>query len=67
MIAWIDLLIEGDAHPRRFDSYATLRAYVLKMERLSADAADQLMIEGEVGPPVARRGYRIQRLPVPQD
>ncbi|WP_278912678.1 hypothetical protein [Deinococcus wulumuqiensis] len=65
MIAWVDLLIEGDSHPRRFDSYATLRAYVLKLERLSEDAADELMVAGVVRPPLARREYRIQRLPLP--
>ncbi|MHA0033513.1 hypothetical protein [Deinococcus sp. PESE-13] len=67
MIAWVDLLIEGDSHPRRFDSYATLRAYVLKLERLSEDAADELMITGTVCPPHARREYRIQRLPLPEE
>ena len=55
MIAWLDLLIGDDPHPRRFDSAATLRAYVLKMERLSEEAADELVTRGFVGPPRARR------------
>ena len=61
MIDWIDLYVEGDPHPRRFDGYATLRAYLLKMERLSEDAADRLVIENRIDPPHARRGYLIKR------
>lgn len=67
MIAWVDLLIGEDPHPRRFDSYATLRAYVQGIERLSEDAADELMITGTVCLPHARREYRIQRLPLPEE
>lgn len=67
MIAWLDLLTEGDQHPRRFDSPATLHAYVLKMERLSEEAADTLVREGRVGPPLARREYHIRPLPLPHD
>lgn len=67
MIGWIDLLTEGDTHPRRFDSYATLRAYLLKMERLSEEAVDQLMVEGRIGQPEARREYRLERLKLPQN
>ena len=66
MIAWIDLLTADDPHPRRFDSYTTLREYLLKMERLSEDAADELMIAGEVSPPLTRRPYRLRRLPLPE-
>ena len=67
MIAWVDLLIGEDPHPRRFDSYATLRAYVQGIERLSEDAANELMMAGVVRPPLARREYRIQRLPLPEE
>ena len=65
MIAWLDLLAEGDPHPRRFDSPATARAYAVKMERLSSEAADALLREGRVGPPLARREYRLRPLPLP--
>ena len=65
MIAWLDLLIGDDPHPRRFDSSATLRAYVIKMERLSEEAADELLRQGSVGPPLARREYRVRPLPLP--
>lgn len=65
MIAWLDLLIGDDPHPRRFDSPQTLRAYVLKMERLSEDAADELLRSSFVGPPLARREYRVRPLPTP--
>lgn len=59
---WLDLRVEGDPHPRRFDAPETLRGYLVKVERLSAEAADLLLTQGEVGPPHARRGYRIERL-----
>lgn len=62
MLTWIDLIIENDSHPRRFDNRETLRAYVIKMERLSEEAADILLAEGTVGAPVARRTYTIQPL-----
>lgn len=62
MIEWLDLLTEGDTHPRRFNNAATLHAYVLKMERLSSEAADALIRDGHVGPPLARREYRIRPL-----
>lgn len=61
-LAWLDLRVEGDPHPRRFDSPATLRAYLLRVERLPEEAAQQLLDHGEVGPPLARRGYRVQPL-----
>lgn len=66
MIAWLDLLIGDDPHPRRFDSAATLRAYALKMERLSEEAADELVRSRFVGPPLARREYRMRPLPLPE-
>lgn len=62
MIHWLDLFIEGDTHPRRFDSRETARAYVLKVERLSEEAADELLCAGEVGAPLARRGYLLRPL-----
>ncbi|AFD25580.1 hypothetical protein [Deinococcus gobiensis] len=62
MIAWLDLLIGDDPHPRRFDRPGTLRAYLLKMERLSAEAADALLRDGEVGPPLTRLAYRLRPL-----
>lgn len=62
MIAWLDLFVEGDVHPRRFDSPQTLRAFVLKFERLSEEAAAELLRAGVVGPPLARRRYRVRPL-----
>ncbi|KEF35569.1 MULTISPECIES: hypothetical protein [Deinococcus] len=59
---WLDLQAEGDPHPRRFDAPDTLRGYLLKVERLSPEAAALLLERGEVGPPHARRGYRLERL-----
>lgn len=65
MIAWLDLLIGEDSHPRRFNDPDSLRAYVLKMERLTEEAADALLRDGQVGPPLARREYRVRPLAVP--
>lgn len=62
MIAWLDLYVESDPHPRRFDSPATARAYLLKIERLSGEAADHLIQYGRVEPPLSRREYRLNPL-----
>ena len=61
-ITWIDLRVEGDSHPRRFDRPETLRTYLMRVERLSEEAVALLLERGEVGPPAARRLYRIQVL-----
>ncbi|GBF07391.1 hypothetical protein DAERI_140052 [Deinococcus aerius] len=61
-IAWLDLRVEGDPHPRRFDSPATLHAYLVRVERFSPEAATLLLEQGEVGPPDARRVYRVRPL-----
>lgn len=61
MIHWLDLLTEGDPHPRRFDSAQTLRIYLHKVERLEEEVITQLLTVGEVAPPVARRGYRVSQ------
>lgn len=61
-LSWLDLYVEGDAHPRRFDSPDTLRVYLMRVERLSAEAVTSLLSRGEVGPPAARRVYRVQVL-----
>lgn len=65
MIHWLDLLVEGDSHPRRFDSLGSVRPYLLRMERLSPEAADTLIEHGHVAPPLARREYRLRFLPLP--
>ncbi|MBZ9711989.1 hypothetical protein [Deinococcus multiflagellatus] len=65
MITWLDLLVEGDPHPRRFDSRQTALAYLLRVERLSEEAAQHLLDHGEVAPPLARREYRLQPLTPP--
>lgn len=62
MIDWLDLIVEGDSHPRRFDSRASAHAYLLKVERLSEEAADELVRSGRVAPPLARRGYLLRPL-----
>ena len=62
MIEWLDLRVEGDPHPRRFDGPDSLRTYLKRVERLSPEAADLLVEHGEVGPPHARRGYRVEPL-----
>lgn len=59
---WIDLFIEGDTHPRRFEDLQTLCQYVMKVERLSEEAADALLSQQEVAPPLARRSYFLKQL-----
>lgn len=61
-LSWLDLYVEGDPHPRRFDSPETLRVYLMRVERLPAEAVAALLARGEVGPPTARRVYRVQVL-----
>lgn len=61
-IRWLDLRVEGDPHPRRFDRPETLGQYLTRVERLSEEAVQTLLERGEVGPPLARRGYRVQPL-----
>ncbi|MBB5233405.1 hypothetical protein [Deinococcus budaensis] len=56
-LTWLDLRVEGDPHPRRFDGPGTLRAYLQRVERLPEEAIEHLLDHGEVGPPLARRGY----------
>ena len=59
---WLDLLAEGDIHPRRFDSARTLDGYLQRIERLDEAARTALLRDYHVGPPLARRAYRV--LPV---
>lgn len=65
MRGWLDLLTEGDPHPRRFDGAVSLRAYLLRIERLSEAAADTLIGDGRVEPPLARRSYQVRPLVAP--
>lgn len=62
MIHWLDVLIEGDPHPRRFDTPRAARQYLLRVERLPDEAVAALLAQGEVGPPLARRVYRLRPL-----
>lgn len=59
-VGWLDLLTEGDVHPRRFDSAASLRGYLLRIERLSEELTEQLLAEGRLDPPLSRQGLRIR-------
>lgn len=62
MTGWLDLRVEGDPHPRRFDGPESLRAYLSRVERLPEEAVRLLVERGEVGPPQARRTYRLEPL-----
>ncbi|MFC6590648.1 hypothetical protein ACFP81_00400 [Deinococcus lacus] len=59
---WLDLLREGDPHPRRFDSLESLEAHLRRVERLDEDALAELLLGGRVDPPLALRSYRIRPL-----
>ncbi|WP_425148177.1 hypothetical protein [Deinococcus sp.] len=59
---WIDLYSQADPHPRRFSAAQTLGVYLRRIERLSDEAIAELLERGEVGPPLARREYRLERL-----
>ena len=58
---WLDLHIQNDPHPRRFDALGTLRVYLRKVERLSDEAVAELTQTGVVAPPLSRRVYRVER------
>ena len=58
---WLDLHVQNDEHPRRFDASSTLRSYLRKVERLSDEAISELTETGVVSPPLARRVYRLER------
>lgn len=62
MIRWLDVLTEGDPHPRRFDTPEGVRQHLLRVERLPEEAVAALLAQGEVGPPLARRKYRLRPL-----
>lgn len=59
--SWLDLHVQNDEHPRRFDAPSTLRSYLRKVERLSDEAIAELTETGRVSPPLARRIYRLER------
>lgn len=54
MIAWVDLFTAGDPHPRRFDNEDTLRAYLLKVERLDGAVVAELLSARFIEPPLTR-------------
>ncbi|GGJ60623.1 hypothetical protein [Deinococcus aquiradiocola] len=58
---WLDLHVQNDPHPRRFDSLDTLRTYLRRVERLSPEAISELSQTGVVAPPLARLVYRVER------
>ena len=64
-LRWIDLYVEGDAHPRRFDRPDSLRQYLTKVERLGEEGVAELLQEGEVAPPLTRRRYHLSMLAMP--
>jgi hypothetical protein len=59
--SWLDLHVQNDEHPRRFDAPATLRSYLRKVERLSDEAIAELTETGVVAPPLSRLVYRLER------
>lgn len=59
-VQWLDLLTEGDAHPRRFDSPESLRGYLMRIERLPEEVTEQLLSEGRLDPPLSRHGLRVR-------
>ena len=61
MLRWLDLYCGDDVHPRRFDRMETALTYLRRIERLPEDAIEAIAQEGEVGPPIARRVYRLAR------
>lgn len=58
-LRWLDLYCGADPHPRRFDRPETALAYLRRVERLSEAALETLLARGEVGPPLARRPYKL--------
>ena len=58
---WLDLHIQNDLHPRRFDALDTLRIYLRRVERLSDEAIAELTQTGVVAPPLSRLVYRLER------
>ena len=59
---WLDLYVDGDSHPRRFDRPESVRAYLSKVERLGEEGIAALLEAGEVAPPITRRRYRLTPL-----
>lgn len=59
MTEWLDLYTGDDTHPRRFDSPATLRQFLSRVERLDEEGILSLLEFGEVSPPLTRRIYRL--------
>ena len=59
---WLDLYVEGDSHPRRFDRPEAVRAYLSKVERLGEEGIAALLEAGEVAPPLTRRRYHLTPL-----
>ncbi|AZI42991.1 hypothetical protein EHF33_09765 [Deinococcus psychrotolerans] len=64
-LQWLDLYVEGDTHPRRFDKPESVRAYLTKVERLGEEGISTLLGAGEVSPPLTRRRYWLELLTVP--
>lgn len=58
-LSWLDLYCGEDPHPRRFDRLELLLLYLRRVERLDAAALAEVEARREVGPPLARRVYRI--------
>ncbi|AWN22368.1 hypothetical protein DKM44_03220 [Deinococcus irradiatisoli] len=61
-VQWLDLYVEGDPHPRRFDRADSVRGYLSKVERLGEEGIQTLLERGEVAPPTTRRRYRLRPL-----
>ncbi len=62
MIDWLNLYTGDDTHPRRFDSPASLRQFLSRVERLDEQGILSLLEFGEVSPPLTRLSYRLEKL-----
>lgn len=61
-IPWLNLFLDDDPHPRRFDGPESLKTFLQRIERLSAEQIEALILEKELHPPQARRHYVLKPL-----
>lgn len=58
---WLELYVDGDTHPRRFDSFETAALHLKRIERLSDEALQVLREEGTVAPPLSQRILHLRK------